>query len=195
MVRTIGGVAAIVALLVGMIWLGNRISPGGPPPSGGTLAERVANRFGQYSTVAAEKFGGTPVPQPYVNVDSVTLDDGSRASLWVSNLPTDAMSRYMYLDVEAADGSFSHGVGGAGGPADEVTLMRDGGALVGETGPTPAARARIEGAGLSAEARVVRGFFLVAAPPAQGEVPSYTITLLDADGGVLYVANDVSPPD
>jgi hypothetical protein len=90
----------------------------------------VANHFGQYSTVAAEKFGGTPVPQPYVNVDT-----------------------------------------------------------------RPAARVRIGGEDLSAEARVVRGFFLVAAPPTEAEEPSYTITMLDEAGGVLAVATDVSPPD
>ena len=194
--RATGGVIAIIALLVGMVWFGQRINGNSDPrPAPRTLEQRVANRFGQYSTAAAEKFGGTPLPQPYVHVDTVTLSDGSHASLWVSDLPADAISRYMYLDVEAADGSFNHGIGGAGGPAEEVTLMRDGGALVGETGPTAAARVRIEGAGLSVEARVVRGFFLVAAPPTQGEIPSYTITLLDSDGGALYVANDVSPPD
>jgi hypothetical protein len=195
--RTTGGVIAIIALVAGMVWFGQRIDANGRPPSAGTLEQRVANQFGRYSTIAAEKFGTSPVPEPYIHVDTVTLADGSHASLWVSNLPADSPvpSRYTYVDVEAANGSFSYSFGGGGGMTDEVTFSSSGGGvLIGQAGTRPAARARIEGEGLSVEARVVCGYFLMAAPPTQSEEPTYTITLLDGAGRVLTVATDVSPP-
>jgi hypothetical protein len=185
------GVTISVTLLLGGCWIATRSERS----SADDLAERVANQFVRCAEDIPAKEGGTPTPMPYVVVDTVLLADGTRVSLWVSDLPLDSpiRTRCFYLDRAAAGGDTAVGVGGGGAIDELVMINREQGVLYGTVGTWPAARVRLAGGGVDAEARVVRGHFLVPAADAPATA-TYTITLLDADGGVLAVASDLVPP-